>query len=218
MKKPGTRLASKSAAPSDRRLAQGERTRQEILAAARRIANSEGLEALTIGRLAAEVGMSKAGLFGHFGSKEALQVATVDAAYEVFRSAVLDPVLAAAPGTAQLRIYLERYLDYLQRQLDKGGCFFTAAAAEFDDRAGPVRDRLLQLSDERGAVIAQAIRRAVADGQLPADTDVEQMVFELLSFAIGANQMFQLYKDPKLLERARRSLGRLQPPRLAAKS
>jgi AcrR family transcriptional regulator len=115
-------------------------TRATILERAVDIASVDGLEGLTIGRLASELRMSKSGLFAHFGSKEELQLATIAAAAERFFNEVLAPAQREQEGTARLRAYCERYLDYLQRKVFAGGCFWAAAATEFDDRPGPVRD------------------------------------------------------------------------------
>ena len=115
-------------------------TRASILERAVNIASVDGLQGLTIGRLAGELRMSKSGLFAHFGSKEELQLATIEAAAARFYDEVVAPAQSEAEGAARLRAYCERYVDYLQRKVFAGGCFWAAAAAEFDDRPGPVRD------------------------------------------------------------------------------
>jgi AcrR family transcriptional regulator len=207
----------RTTSPTDRRRANGASTRREILEAARRIAAAEGLEALSIGRLATEVGMSKAGLFAHFGSKESLQIATIDAAWDVYRSEVLEPTLASAPGAPQLRAYMEHYFDYVQRHAKDGGCFFTAASSEFDDREGPVHDRVLATTVERSALLDRVLQDAVACGHLPKNTDVSQMSFEILALVTGTNMLFQLYKDPQIFQRARRALRSMPPPTRSSK-
>src|SRR5438045_1680435 len=116
------------------------RTREAILERAMDLASVEGLEGLTIGRLAAELQMSKSGLFGHFGSKEELQLATVREAADRFAAEVVEPTLTEEEGSPRLHALCERYIGYLERNVFSGGCFFAAAAAEFDDRPGPVRD------------------------------------------------------------------------------
>src|SRR4051812_19825699 len=122
-----------------KRLSHGERTRREILETAVVLGAGEGLEALTIGRLAEAMGMSKGGVFAHFGSKEALQLSTIDAAHAQFLEEVAGPALLEPPGVAQLRAFLGGYFAYLERRHERGGCFFTAAALEYDDRPGAVR-------------------------------------------------------------------------------
>jgi AcrR family transcriptional regulator len=203
--------------PTDRRRAHGASTRREILDAARRIAAADGLEALSIGRLATEVGMSKAGLFAHFGSKESLQIATIDSAWDVYRSEVLEPTTASPPGAPQLRAYMEHYFEYVQRHAMDGGCFFTAASSEFDDRTGPVRDRVFKSTAERSAFLDNVLHDAVAAGHLPKNTDVAQMSFEIMALVTGTNLLFQLYKDPQIFQRARRTLRAMPPPKRSSK-
>src|ERR1043166_4628074 len=124
------------------RKAQGERTRRAILETAVHIASAEGLEGLTIGRLATELSMSKSGLFAHFGSKEELQLATVEAARDIFVREVIRPAFEAPKGVARLWGLCDVWLEYVRREVFRGGCFFAAAAAEFDGRPGAVRDRI----------------------------------------------------------------------------
>ncbi|HYG79697.1 MAG TPA: TetR/AcrR family transcriptional regulator, partial [Pyrinomonadaceae bacterium] len=138
MTTPGETAGAGRASAKARR-AHGERTRQAILEAAVHIASEEGLEGLTIGRLASELSMSKSGLFAHFGSKEELQLATVEAARAVFVREVVGPAFAAEKGLARLWKLCEVWLGYVEGEVFRGGCFFTAAAAEFDGRPGAVR-------------------------------------------------------------------------------
>lgn len=177
-----------------------------------RVAAREGLESLTIGQLAAEVGISKAGLFGHFGSKEALQIATIDAGWEVYRQEVVEPTQATAPGASQLRVFLERYIKYVTDHVAQGGCFFTAVSSEFDDREGAVRSRVQHVIAERNQLIETVLRAAINVGHLPADTDISQMSFEILSLVTGTNLMFQFSKDEEVFQRLRYALRRLAPP------
>jgi AcrR family transcriptional regulator len=204
--------------PADRRRAHGARTRREIIEAALRIAATEGLESLTIGRLATDVGMSKAGLFAHFGSKEALQIATLDAAWEIYCREVLEPTATTAPGAPQLRALMEHYFAYVQRHVTRGGCFFNAVSSEFDDRKGPVHDRVLQVMAERNLSIERVLREAVAAGHLPKNTDIAQMSYEVLALVAGTNLLFQLSKDPQIFQRAWRALAALTPPRRSRES
>jgi AcrR family transcriptional regulator len=195
--------------PARARPSHGERTRREILAAAERLAAREGLEGLTIGRLADLVGMSKAGLFAHFGSKEALQLATIDAAHARFVDEVAAPALAAAGGAARLERFLELYFTYLERRADEGGCFFTAASLELDDRPGALRDRVLACIQARDALAVAALDEARCGGELGAATDVEQLAFEVVALAAGAAMAFQLSRDLQALARGRAALARL---------
>src|ERR1043165_8201115 len=130
------------------RKAPGERTRRAILETAVHIASAEGLEGLTIGRLALELSMSKSGLFAHFGSKEDLQVATVEAARAIFIREVIKPAFESAQGLLRLWKLCDIWLAHVQSGVFRGGCFFAAAAAEFDSRPGPVRDRIAEIMKE----------------------------------------------------------------------
>src|SRR5229473_5043438 len=125
---------------------QATRTRQEILRLATDIASAEGLEGLSIGRLATELRMSKTGIFAHFGSKEQLQLATIDAAKQIFFQQVVQPSLDSPRGTLRLNAMLDNWLGYVERIVFRGGCFFSAASAEFDSRPGTVRDQIAELT------------------------------------------------------------------------
>ncbi len=139
-------------------------TRDAILERAVELASQEGLEGLTIGRLASELGLSKSGLFGHFGSKEELQLATVDAAAEIFVRAVVEPALAAPEGAARLRALCERFVAYLEDRVFEGGCFFAAAAAELETRHGPVRDRVAHFLERWLGELEGAAEAAEGEG------------------------------------------------------
>ena len=184
----------------DRTIVQkGERTRRTILDAAAALATQEGLETLSIGRLAGATGMSKSGLFAHFGSKEELQLATVDAATAIFYERVARPALEQPEGAPRLRAFCERYVDYLEGRVFSGGCFFAAATAEFDSRPGPVRDKL---RDGQCALRTELVRQA----RIAGVADPEQLVFEIISIIQGANAVHQLLDDKTVFERARRAI------------
>src|ERR1700730_13742378 len=125
---------------------QATRTRQEILRLATDIASAEGLEGLSIGRLATELRMSKTGILSHFGSKEQLQLATVAAAKHIFLEHVVNTSLGSPRVLPRLRVMLESWLGYVERVVFRGGCFFAAASAEFDSRPGKVRDEIASLT------------------------------------------------------------------------
>ncbi len=200
------------------RIPHGERTRLEILEVAERLAAREGLEGLTIGQLAEEVGMSKTGLFTHFGSKQALQLATVEAAFARFNEEVIAPVMKLPAGVRQLREVFELYFSYVERRSNNGGCFFTAAAQEMDDRPGAVRDAIVRFVELRDSLVAGALKQAVKQGELRKGLDVEQLAFELVALASGASVAFQLLKDPNVLARVRASFTRLLGDAKARKS
>ncbi len=188
------------------RRAHGERTRQAILEAAVHIASEEGLEGLTIGRLASELSMSKSGLFAHFGSKEELQLATVEAARAVFVREVIQPAFAAEKGLARLWSLCEVWLAYVRGEVFRGGCFFTAAAAEFDGRPGAVRDRVAEIMGEWLAVLRRSVSEAQAARQLGPEADPAQLAFELNALEMGANWAFQLHGDRQAFARAREAI------------
>jgi AcrR family transcriptional regulator len=184
----------------------GERTRHSILDAAVDLASLRGLEGLTIGTLAEELQMSKSGLFAHFGSKEELQLATIDAAAERFVAEVWAPAREADRGLPRLRALIDAWLSYAERQVFPGGCFFASASAEFDGRPGAVRDRIAHLMKEWLDSLAGAVQRAQATGQIAADADAEQIAFEIHSLMTGANWAFQLHRDVKAFQRARTAI------------
>ncbi len=190
------------------RLAQGARTRRQILSTAADVASAEGLEGLSIGRLASRLGMSKSGLFAHFGSKEQLQLATVDAAAEVFENRVVEPSTKAKPGIARLSAMLEAWQTYIQKCGYRGGCFFAAASAEFDGRPGPVRGRIAEWTGTWLRLIEQEAGQAKALGHLRADIDAAQLAFELHAFVQEANWAAQLLDDRDAFDRAARAVGR----------
>jgi AcrR family transcriptional regulator len=185
------------------RKARGDRTRQAILEVAVDLASAEGLEGLTIGRLATELSMSKSGLFAHFGSKEELQLATVEAAREIFIREVIRPSFASAEGLQRLWKLCDVWLAYVRGEVFRGGCFFAAASSEFDGRPGPVRDRVAGIMKEWLATLRGSIAEALEAGQLNAETDPAQLAFELNALEMGANWAFQLYGDKQAFARAR---------------
>jgi AcrR family transcriptional regulator len=185
------------------RKARGDRTRQAILEVAVDVASAEGLEGLTIGRLAAELSLSKSGLFAHFGSKEELQLATVEAARDIFIREVIRPSFEVGKGLARLWKLCDVWLAYVRREVFRGGCFFAAAAAEFDGRPGPVRDRVAGIMKEWLATLRVSINEAREAGQLDTDADPTQLAFELNALEMGANWAFQLHGDRQAFTRAR---------------
>jgi AcrR family transcriptional regulator len=190
--------------PVARRLKiKGERTRQAILETAVDIASVAGLEGLTIGQLAQKLSMSKSGLFAHFGSKEDLQLATVDAARSIFIQAVIRPTFEAERGLSRLWKLCDVWLAYVGEGVFRGGCFFAAAAAEFDSRPGPVRDRIAAIMKEWLATLAQVVTDAQHDGQFDRSVDPAQLAFEINALEMGANWAFQLYGDQQAFGRAR---------------
>ncbi len=175
--------------------------RDAILNHAVGLASREGLDGLTIGRLSSDLGLSKSGLFGHFGSKEDLQLATIDSAAAVFFRSVVEPALDAPDGAPRLRALADRLVGYLEEKVFSGGCFFAAATSEFDGRPGAVRERL---REHQAAWTAELVRQA----ELAGADDPRQLVFELESIVLGANAAYQLFDDAAAFERARRAIER----------
>src|SRR5215469_5861175 len=190
------------------RTLQASETRQEILAKAMDIASAEGLENLSVGRLASEMAMSKTGVFSHFGSKRAIQLATVEAAKEVFLEQVAHPSLQKARGIPRLMAMLSNWLNYVERIVFRGGCFFAAASAEFDSRPGAVRNQIAALTKAWLVGLEDEIRFAKSNGQLRSSVDPAQLAFELHSFVQEANWAFKLFNDKSSFVLARRAIAR----------
>ena len=177
-----------------------------ILHTAARLATVEGLDGLTIGRLAAETGMSKSGLFAHFGSKEELQLATIDTAEEIYEEDVLRPALQEE-GRARLEALCERFLSHVDRKVFPGGCFFASAAAELDTRPGPVRDRIVAVYGEWTGLLEDSVRTAQERGELDRSVDPAQLTFELNAMLAEANGVYLLTGDPRAFDMARRGIA-----------
>jgi AcrR family transcriptional regulator len=184
----------------------GERTRQAILTRAAELATLEGLEPLSIGRLAEATDMSKSGLFAHFGSKEELQLATVDHAASLFREEVIDPARGAPRGLPRVWALCDHMVDYAERQVFPGGCFFACTSAEFNHRPGPVRDRIQAMVGSWLSYLEHAVEQAQAAGELDREQPAQEIAFQLDAFAQAANLQFQLFRDPGVFDHARRAI------------
>jgi AcrR family transcriptional regulator len=198
--------ASETTVTRRRQRADGQRSRQAILKGASELATIEGLEGLSIGRLADHIGMSKSGLYAHFGSKEELQLATIDAAQEIFDREVVGPALEQPQGIAQVLTFSDAYLSYLERHVFPGGCFFASVAAEVDSREGRVTDRLRDLMGGGMQWLAGLLREAQARGEVDPGSDADQLAFEIDALLHAANAAFTLYGSEEPLERARRGI------------
>jgi AcrR family transcriptional regulator len=163
----------------DGRLARGERTRVAVLDAAVAMASVDGLEAMSLARLAAATAVSKSGLFAHWPDKESLQLAVVAHAVRLWTERVVDPALAAPRGVRRLWALHERRLAFYADEVLPGGCFFAATEADFDDRPGPVRDALAEAIGDWLTLLCTVAAQAVKLGELRADTDVGQLAFEI---------------------------------------
>src|SRR3954467_5193937 len=173
-----------------RRRADGERTRSAILRTAASLATVEGLEGLSIGNLATATGISKSGLYAHFGSKQELQLATVEEADRILDVEVVKPALAADPGLAQLAAGCEAFFSYVERRVFPGGCFFAATSLEMGSRPGPVRDRLAPVQADFTQLLRSFAATALEQHELPAGEDPDWLAFELHALLLGADTKF----------------------------
>jgi AcrR family transcriptional regulator len=183
--------------------ADGINSRRTILNAAARLATIEGLEGLSIGKLAEHIGMSKSGLYAHFGSKEELQLATIETAQAIFQDVVVDPTLSIEDPVERIEALCDSFLGHLERRVFPGGCFFAAVSAEFDTRPGAVQTRITEVQDEWLATFVELGERAKALGLIEAREDPQQLAFEIDSYLLMANMNFVLHNNVVSLERAR---------------
>jgi AcrR family transcriptional regulator len=198
-----------TAPTTDGRVLKGNETRRLVLARAMRIASTEGLAALSIGRLATELELSKSGVFALFGSKEELQLATVRAAEQVYLDRVITPARQRPAGLERLWALAEGWLEYSRTRVFPGGCFFYAVGAEFDAQPGRVRDALAEGSRAWHELITDQLEAARASGQLTAEADVCQLGFEVVALLEYANAMSLLHDDEAPYARSRRAVLRL---------
>ena len=180
-----------------------ERTRDAILRAAADLAAADGLDGLSLGNLAAALGMTKSGLSAHFGSKQELQLATVTAAAQVFDQEVVQPALAASPGLGQLAAVCEAFFAHLERRTLPGGCFMASAALEMESRPGPVRDRIAAFQARFGELLRGFAAAAQARDELPPGEDPDRLAFELNGIMLAADTNFVWHDDPAVLDLAR---------------
>ena len=190
-------------------MSKGDATRERILSKALQIASLDGLEGLSIGRLADEVGMSKSGLFAHFGSKEELQLEVLSAAAAKFADVVLRPALTVPRGAARVRALFERWLAWEQHESVPGGCVFMHLSVELDDRPGPTRDALVATQRQWLESIARTVRGAMEAGDYRADVDPELFAFQLYGTLSSYYNAKRLLGDPQAEARARRAFEQL---------
>jgi AcrR family transcriptional regulator len=190
-------------------VSRGASTREAVLSHALSLASEVGLDGVTIGTLAERAGMSKSGLFAHFASKEALQIAVLDEAADRFVAKVVAPALRQKRGEPRLRALLDNWLRWSNADFMPGGCVFVASIADLDDRPGPVRDRLAATQRDWLSALATAIRIAVEEGHFRADLDPAQMAQELLTLAYGGVLLGRLLRDPAVDSRLRAAVGRV---------
>lgn len=198
----GTRTLAQ---PSDGRRARGMRSRRAILERSVQMGSREGLEGLTIGALATDLGVHKSNVFALFGSKLELQLATLAAAREILIGLVMVPAAATPPGAARLAALGEAWFDYLASDAFAGGCFLCAASAEMDGRPGPVRDAVQDVMREWLGVLRANVGAAVKAGEMDGSVDAPEMAFRLNALGMAANWQRQLFGGLDGIEQARRA-------------
>ena len=212
--------------PASRSLPKGRQTRVAILDAALGLASKTGLESLSIGALAEVTGMSKSGVFAHFGSREELQIAVIRQYHARFRDEVFTPAMNQTRGLARLRNLFERWVQRVSLELDSG-CIYISGAVEFDDRPGPVRDALVAMVQAWQAALERAVRLSVDEGQLRCDTDPLQLLFEIHGLILALHHDARFLRLPGAIDRARFGFERIvnhhlptsaRPGNLATKS
>ena len=170
------------------------------------MATVEGLDGLSLSRLADAVGMSKSGLFAHFGSKEDLQLATIDAASTIFDELVIEPASKEPAGLPRLRAYIALFLQHVEEAVFPGGCFFVSAMSELDAQPGPARDGARAFSQRWLMLLAQQVMEAQAAGELDPTADPAQIAFELNAYMVLGNMQFVATSDPAALDRVRQAV------------
>ncbi|MFI1395561.1 TetR/AcrR family transcriptional regulator [Streptomyces sp. NPDC020681] len=191
---------------TDGRVERGNQTRRLVLERTMNIASVEGLEGLSLGRIATELQLSKSGVFALFGSKEELQLATVRAAGDVYIDHVVRPTRELAPGAARVWALCSHWLDYSRSRVFAGGCFFYAVTAEFDARSGPVHDAIAKARVDWVRYVERTIDEARLVGGFDAELDVPQLAFEIIALMEAANAVSVLHEDDSAYERAGRGI------------
>ncbi len=194
--------------PPSAKPGKGTQTRERILDAAQAIARREGLEGLTIGGIAERLDMSKSGVFAHFGSREELQIAVIDDYARRFIDAVLVPAIALPRGLPRLTAMIDNWLDRIVFVEIPNGCVFVSGAVEFDDKEGPVRDRMVAVARAWQGELRTAAQQAITAGHLRSGTDAGQLVFDLYGVMLSLHHDARLLRDARAGARARISFER----------
>ena len=193
-------------AASESNRSKGQSSRAAILLTAAKLATTKGLTGLSLGDLAAEVGMSKSGLYAHFKSKEELELATIETAAAIFDHEVLQPAMKAQAGIERLKTLADSFLSHLERKVFPGGCFFAAISAELDTRPGTARDRVVEVLDKWLSLLRQCLLDAQAFGEIDPNAEVAQAVFEIEAMLLAANFLFVMMNNPIHLTQARQGM------------
>ena len=189
-------------------VSKGLQTRAAILDVALAIASRDGLEGLSIGMLAERMGKSKSGVFAHFGSREELQIALIDEYARRFMETVFYPAIRLPRGLPRLTAMFDNWLHRVRTVEIPNGCVFISGAVEFDDREGPVRDRMVAVNRGWQGEMRKAAEQAIVCGHLRGDCDPEQLVFELYGVMLALHHDARLLRDERAVERARRAFMR----------
>jgi AcrR family transcriptional regulator len=184
-------------------MSKGQRTRKEIIEKAFLLAGNIGLEAVSLGVLATETGLSKSGLFAHFKSKEALQLDVIDEVAERFSRSVIRPALGAPRGEPRVRAFFDRYLDWIAHCRPDGGCIYMSLCQEYADRPGPVRDKLVAGQLEFNQTLARIVQTAKDEGHFRADVNVELFAFEFMGIEMAYQHHLKFLQLPGALPYAR---------------
>jgi AcrR family transcriptional regulator len=203
------RTASGSAVESPPRVSKGELTRATIVDMALSIAAQEGLEGITIGAIADRLGMSKSGVFSHFGSREDLQIATLREYHRRFEATVFAPALRRERGLPRLEAMIENWIELVRAVEIPNGCIYVSSAVEFDDRPGPVRDALVEMVSVWQRALRRAIAQSIDAGHLRADTDAAQLVYEIYGIMLALHHDARLMRARGVVARARRAFERV---------
>jgi AcrR family transcriptional regulator len=199
----GTPVAQPASLSTRKPRVDGVESRRTILDAAARLATTHGLEGLSIGELAQHIGMSKSGLYAHFKSKEELELATIDAAAEIFEDDVMRKVPTGLRGIRRITALSEAFFAHLRSRIYPGGCFFATVAAQLAPRPGRTRDRISKMQGEWVAQFITALKQAVDDGEIVPSADHEQLVFEITAMMFRANFSWIVSTDERVLDQAR---------------
>jgi AcrR family transcriptional regulator len=190
-------------------MSKGTATRERIVEHAYRVATRDGLEGLSIGTLATDLGLSKSGLFAHFGSKEALQVEVLKAGAAQFEQVAIRPAIQAPRGEPRVQALFDHWLAWMEHPDHLGGCLLTAASVELDDRPGPPRDYLAFTERQHMGVLAKAVRMAIDEGHFSPDVDPKQFAFEWKGIMLAFHETVRLMRDPAAGTLARTAFARL---------
>lgn len=189
-------------------LRKGQQTRVSILDAALAMASRDGLEGLTIGTLADRMGMSKSGVFAHFGSREDLQIAVLKQYHHQFEQDVFFPSMGEPRGLPRLQSLFTRWVERVGREI-ASGCIYISGAVEYDDRPGPIRDQLVDMVGTWQRSLLRATEQAIAEGHLKPDTDAAQLVFEMYGLVLALHHDARFIRSPGSVDRAHAGFARL---------